>query len=314
MLEPIVDRLLERDYKVIWDDFRDSGQLGRADITWVSALQPNDRYLPALAELSRAGGTVGEHLVGYYLGDWTNLAEGRRALRQIYWPGFDLVFHANPVLVEELRRLCPETRRIRFVYLPRAIDSRCQDRGRSEFRRRIGMWGYYGRWWKDAWWLIRAFGKLKDMASREGWELEFWGCPERLMEGIPEIAIQEAQKMGVKLHPWADSFDELLEWIYSLDMVAHSSLSEGDAKPIAEGMLTGCYPLIRNWPGARALYPDKYIVENEWVFVQKAMEWAAKSDADKTKLAEESAAFARNKHDLKAIVDTVDWEFRKLTR
>lgn len=311
-LRPIAEGLRRRGYTIVWDKIKSSRQLDSADIVWLSALSFGGTQGELIISFSRAAKASKAKLVSYYIGDWTNLAESRKVLKGVDWSGFSLCFHANPALVAELRQLCPSARELPFVYLPVVMHPAYVYHDRKEFKRRIGMWGQYAHWWKDAWWLIRAFGKLQDMTS-EHWQLEFRGCRPEHLEELPPIAKYEAEKLGVKFFPWG-SFETLVQWVHSLDIVANGSLSEGDALPIGEGMLTGCYPLVRNWPGACDLYPEEYIVENDYDFVQKAMGWGEKSDATKRQLSSEAAAFARKKHDLAVATETVDSEFQRLLK
>ena len=63
-------------------------------------------------------------------------------------------------------------------------------------------------------------------------------------------------KMKIVTEPWQNDMNS---YYADKDFVISSSLFESFHMSIAEGMLTGCIPLIHNWFGAENIYPHKYI-------------------------------------------------------
>ncbi|PLR67958.1 glycosyltransferase [Bacillus sp. UMB0893] len=63
---------------------------------------------------------------------------------------------------------------------------------------------------------------------------------------------------------WRDSvvfegWGEVSEWYRKLRFILSPSDFESFHLAVAEGMASGCFPLIRNWHGAKELYPNDYI-------------------------------------------------------
>ena len=69
---------------------------------------------------------------------------------------------------------------------------------------------------------------------------------------IQELRIEDR----VFLHPWQQDINEFFA---DKDYFLSSSLAEGFHLSLAEGMAAGLMPLIRNWEGARELYPEEFI-------------------------------------------------------
>ncbi|HAV42859.1 TPA: hypothetical protein DCX15_02440 [bacterium] len=61
---------------------------------------------------------------------------------------------------------------------------------------------------------------------------------------------------NVKLYGWVD---KVSDWLEDKDYILSTSIGEGCPVGIMEAMARGIKPLIHNWPGARDLYPDRYI-------------------------------------------------------
>jgi len=71
-------------------------------------------------------------------------------------------------------------------------------------------------------------------------------------------------RMKFFLDPWQKDMNA---YYADKDFVISSSLFESFHMSIAEGMLTGCVPIIHNWFGAQNLYPNQYI----WTVIPEAV-------------------------------------------
>jgi glycosyltransferase involved in cell wall biosynthesis len=49
------------------------------------------------------------------------------------------------------------------------------------------------------------------------------------------------------------------EWFRKIGFILSTSEREGSHQSVAEGMASGSLPVIRNWPGAELLYPDRFV-------------------------------------------------------
>lgn len=56
--------------------------------------------------------------------------------------------------------------------------------------------------------------------------------------------------------------EDVVSWLGAIDYVILTSLMEGNPVGVLEAMATGCQPLIYDFPGASALYPDEFIWRN----------------------------------------------------
>lgn len=61
---------------------------------------------------------------------------------------------------------------------------------------------------------------------------------------------------NVKVYGW---IDDICSWLEDKNYIISTSIGEGCPVGIMEAMARGIKPLIHNWPGARDLYPTKYI-------------------------------------------------------
>jgi len=57
-----------------------------------------------------------------------------------------------------------------------------------------------------------------------------------------------------------DEYDSnVSEWFSKIGFILSTSEREGSHQSVAEGMASGSLPIIRNWPGAELLYPERFI-------------------------------------------------------
>lgn len=54
---------------------------------------------------------------------------------------------------------------------------------------------------------------------------------------------------------------DIAEWYSHIGFILSTSDFEGSHQAVAEGMASGCIPVIRNWPGAAQLYPERYVYD-----------------------------------------------------
>jgi glycosyltransferase involved in cell wall biosynthesis len=62
-------------------------------------------------------------------------------------------------------------------------------------------------------------------------------------------------------------------WLSKIGFILSTSDFEGSHQSVAEGMASGAVPIIRNWAGAEALYPQKYVVGSVEEAVRTVQKW-----------------------------------------
>ena len=53
--------------------------------------------------------------------------------------------------------------------------------------------------------------------------------------------------------------DDMAQWYSKIGFILSTSDHEGSHQAVAEGMASGCVPVIRNWDGATPLYPSRFV-------------------------------------------------------
>lgn len=98
---------------------------------------------------------------------------------------------------------------------------------------------------------------------------------------------------------------DVATWLTKIGIVLSTSDFEGSHQAVAEGMASGAIPAIRNWPGAAALYPERFVFTS----VDRAVE-AIRGRDSLTRRAEADwcRAFARRHFD----EDTVGRQYEQL--
>jgi len=104
--------------------------------------------------------------------------------------------------------------------------------------------------------------------------------------------------------------DPLLREYQSADIILSNSMREAAHYAVAEGMLTGCYPLVHFWRGADAIYERKWLFVTVSEFVQKITRWAQAHGSTKRKWAREASDYIAQRYDVgvvaPALVDKIE--------
>jgi glycosyltransferase involved in cell wall biosynthesis len=98
--------------------------------------------------------------------------------------------------------------------------------------------------------------------------------------------------------------DDVTDWFRNIGFILSTSDLEGSHQAIAEGMASGAIPVIRDWPGARKIYPEKYIFRSTVEAADFIRELSASGNLRKEQ--EAVKEFARIHFDLKVIVKQYD--------
>lgn len=102
-----------------------------------------------------------------------------------------------------------------------------------------------------------------------------------------ELAYYEAQYKRIaesKLLKGAVIFDghgnDMDTWFTKVGFIVSTSDFEGSHQAVAEGMASGCIPLILPWEGADELYPEEYVFKNTDEMVSKVVNGVQKNETN----------------------------------
>jgi hypothetical protein len=117
-------------------------------------------------------------------------------------------------------------------------------------------------------WHLEIVGDLGQQQGQEYW----MNC----LDAINMRQVENQVTYGPKV-----SRSELMQRFAENSVIISASLEEGTHCVIAEGMLTGLYPLVRHWPGADGMYPTECIWNNFDELRDKLQEWASFTEHEK---------------------------------
>lgn len=96
-----------------------------------------------------------------------------------------------------------------------------------------------------------------------------------------------------------EPFDpNMQKWYERMDYIVSPSLFESFNYVMAEGMLSGCMPLIHSWYGSDLIYPQKYI----WNFTEDAIKIIEECKGKEKFLAIENRDFIKERYDINKIL------------
>jgi glycosyltransferase involved in cell wall biosynthesis len=82
---------------------------------------------------------------------------------------------------------------------------------------------------------------------------------------------------NVVFEDWGDSEETFAK----SSVILSTSVSEGIANTVMEGMSRGCYPIVRNWIGAEEYYGESKIVNSPEDITSALLEWDGLSEKEK---------------------------------
>lgn len=86
-----------------------------------------------------------------------------------------------------------------------------------------------------------------------------------------ESIYRRIEDLGLAEHVIFDPHgNDMPDWYASVGLILSTSDHEGSHQAVAEGMATGCIPLIRNWTGAERIYPPKYVSDTATGLLRQA--------------------------------------------
>jgi len=194
-----------------------------------------------------------------------------RTIPAIDWDKIDLLLFESPHLLDEFEDLFPFVKCSKHIVLHRNFryETKTDLSLVAALVCRISVE-------KDIQFAIETFRELPE------WKLIIQGpingdSSDEWMDKTYYASLRENAPMNVRFVPWGNSYATYRE----ASIILSTSVSEGIASSVMEGMAMGCFPVIRNWPGARQCYPYANVVETPVAMTQALREWEALSLPEK---------------------------------
>lgn len=139
--------------------------------------------------------------------------------------------------------------------------------------------------------------------GRHPWEYDWlWRRPDE--RSYYEALYQRIDALGdaVVFDPHGD---DVADWFAGIGYVLSTSVREGSHQAVAEGMASGCIPVVRDWAGSAELYPARHVFGPTREAVEMIQRWARRPAAREAEGAA-SRTFAAERFDKNGIV--AEWE------
>lgn len=229
----------------------------------------------------------------------------RRYLSSVDWGAVDAAIVIAPIYKELLARLTGlKPARIHFV--PNLFETGRFDRRKATGAlHRLGLVKYGRRKRPDL--ALEILEELVRRDSRFSLRLVgkrpeevpwIWDRPEEREPVLSFLASVERSpcRASVVFDPYTG---DMPRWFSGIGFVLSTSDNEGSHQAVAEGMASGCVPVIRNWPGADRLYPRRFIFSTTDEAVQLVLNAAVPEQF--SRLSQRSREWARARFDTHAV-------------
>jgi glycosyltransferase involved in cell wall biosynthesis len=99
--------------------------------------------------------------------------------------------------------------------------------------------------------------------------------------------------------------EALLAFYRSIDAVVSNSRAESFHMSIAEGMACGCWPVIRDWEGARELYPASQIFSGRGRMIELIRRYERMSPVEREAATLEMRAFVEQRYSIPVVGERI---------
>lgn len=140
----------------------------------------------------------------------------------------------------------------------------------------------------DRRWNLHIVGDWQ--GKSRGWEGVNYTAPCR--ELMEDLGVSTEISLSPNMAP-----EEWHQWLCTKDIFISNSIREGVHISLVEAMLTGVYPLINCWRGAREYYPEECIFRTQSELVDKVLEWGKRPVEEKQRLSGEMREWATERFD-----------------
>jgi glycosyltransferase involved in cell wall biosynthesis len=201
-------------------------------------------------------------------------------VQKVQWGQVDKMVFVAPQCEEKFRMWVDKD--VESIIIPNGYNAELFKYQNRIYSNRI-MLGGSASWKKGYYEAIEYMQELDDK-----WELTVIGSPRpptgaEYLSNCRELAARKSLPVF-----FSDGLDRqvLAERMGDFDIVLSSSLEEGTHCTVAEGMLTGLYPMIRNWTGSDKMYPPECVFDTWSEYREKLEAWSALSLAEKMEKSE----------------------------
>jgi len=97
--------------------------------------------------------------------------------------------------------------------------------------------------------------------------------------------------------------DTVLNWFADIDFIISNSEDESWHAAITEGMLCGCIPLVKNWPGSDEMHPGDSIFQDSNELYEKLKSIVALSQPDRERRSCEARQWCLDRYSLEDVTD-----------
>ena len=189
-----------------------------------------------------------------------------RTIPAILWGRVDLLLFESPHLLDEFEGLFPHIECPKEVVLHRDFSYEAK----TEFPTVAALVCRMSVE-KDIDFAFRVFRELPE------WELIVQGpMDSEVSEWMDQQYykhLKETAPENVRFAAWGEPWDTYR----NASVILSTSVSEGIASSVMEGMAMGCHPVLRGWPGAERCYPYADVVASPEEMAAVLKHWEGKS-------------------------------------
>lgn len=221
-------------------------------------------------------------------------------MRSVNWDNIDCLLFVSPYIQEETNKRYDISCRQKLIYNYINIDE-FRFNSNKEFNYNIGMLGRVGKNKGQLRFIISIFRHLnpKWRLYLKGEEIKKTPCYTDILEVI------EKYDLGDRII-FDDVFSDPLKWFNNIDVIISNSWSEGSHVAIAEGMSSGCFPVIKNWKGSELLYPKENIVSNDTEAIDLIEKWGNLADIKRKEILLEGRQYIVDRYNCRKILSQID--------
>jgi len=165
----------------------------------------------------------------------------------------------------------------------------------------------------NIYWKKGHYEMIEFMSTMPDWNLNIVGDPGKQDGKEYWINCQDVIKTrkikNVTYSPKVPQ-EELSSMFRDNSIILSASLEEGTHCVIAEGMLSGLYPMVRHWDGANEMYPPECVWDNFDELKTMLSWWSNLSERDKTKASAHMREWVEKRYDYETqarlLVDVIE--------
>lgn len=144
---------------------------------------------------------------------------------------------------------------------------------------------------RDPEWILTIKGNL----TQNVWNsTEVWRYWDTLVYYLKNNEMMDAIRQEER-----SSGNEYVSWFWTQDMIISSSWLEGFHFTPMEGLSTGCYALVNDWPDAEIFYPDDCLYKTEQEAVEKMYNYGQLTAGEKMEISVKMREHVVNNHNIK---------------